>query len=194
MNLPESEMSLPVMTWLDALGYVPYAEVPNYGTCVDIVAMREPGPELIAVEMKTGLSKNVISQAYVAQLVAERVYCAVLSKPRPASLAKCADLGIGVLRVAQACVEVLVEPQSKKVISPGAKERVVEQLRLRVPGGVAGKPTLKGEGPAQECGRRVRRYREENPRATWVDIFKHVGNHYANMKSMRGALTSRGLV
>lgn len=182
------------MTWLDGLGYVPYAEVPNYGTCIDIVAIREPIGELIAVEMKTGLTKNVISQAYVAQLVAERVYCAVLSKPRPISLDKCADLGIGVVRVVEGAVEVLLGPTLKKVISPGAKERVVEQLRLRVPGGIAGKPTLKGEGPAQECARRVKLWRVEHPGATWREIYTNVENHYSNMVSMRGALTSRGLV
>ena len=193
MNLPESEMSLPVMTWLDGLGYVPYAEVPNYDTCIDIVAMREPGPDLIAVEMKTGLTKQVIRQAYVAQLVAERVYCAVLSKPKDAGLAKCADLGIGVLRIVEGVVEVLGESASKKAISPGAAERVVEQLRGRVPGGVAGRPNLKGDGPAQDCGRRVQAWRAEHPTATWREIYEHVENHYSSMVSMRGALTSRGL-
>ena len=187
-------MSLPVMVWLDGLGYIPYAEVPFYDVCIDIVGMKDSEPELIAVEMKTNLSQRVISQAYVAQLVAGRSYCAVLSMPRPSSLAKCEELGIGVLRIKEGTVEVLFEANPKKCISPGTKELVVEQLRTRTPGGVGGRPNLKSEGPAQECARRVHRYRRNNPGSRWIDIFENVDNHYSSMESMRGALTSRRLV
>lgn len=193
-ELRESTMSLPVMTWLDGLGYTPYAEVPNYDTCIDIVAMKEPGVELIAIEMKTSLTQRVRQQAYVAQLIAERSYCAVISKPKPSSLTKCSELGIGVLRVYDGSVEVLVEPSEKKAVSPFAKRVVVEQLRRRIPGGVAGRPNLKGEGPAQECAQRVLRYRQKNPDARWIDVFNNIENHYSSMESMRGALTSRRLV
>ena len=193
-TLVESAMSLPVMRWLDTQGYVPYAEVPNYDTCIDIVARKEPGSELVAVEMKTSLTQHVIRQAYVAQLVAERSYCAILSKPKPSSLAKCGDLGIGVLRVNGDVVTELVEPKSKKCISPCAKRVVMQQLQFRPPGGIAGKPMLKGEGPAQNCARRVLAWRKKNPSATWRDIYNAVDNHYSSMESMRGALTSRGLV
>lgn len=192
MNLIESDMSLPVMRWLDGLGYTPYAESQNYDTCIDIVAMKGPEPKLIAIEMKVGLTQHVIRQAYIAQLVAEQSYCAVLSRPRPSSLAKCADLGIGVLRVEDGVVRELLRPRPKKSISPGAKDFMVQQLQRRPPGGVAGKPILKGEGPAQKCARRVLSWRKRNPGATWRDVYSAVDNHYVSMESMRGAL--RGLV
>lgn len=193
-DLPESTMSLPLMTWLDGLRYTPYAEVPNYDTVIDIVAMEERGVDLIAIEMKTSLTRDVIRQSHIAQLISERSYCAVLSQPKSPSLAACRDLGIGVLRVTDGTVEVLLEAKSQRAISPGAKRLVIENLRCRPPGGVAGLPNLKGNGPAQRCAMRVLRYRDKNPSARWADIFNNVENHYVSMESMRGALTSRGLV
>lgn len=194
MNLPELEMSLPVMAWLDGLGYVPYAEVPHYASCVDIVGMRKSDETLIGVEMKTGLTKQVIRQAYMTGLFADYSYCAVLSRPRLTSLSVCKEWGVGVLRVENKGVAVLLESNNPHKPVEWNKRRIAENLHLRSPGGMAGKPILKGEGPAQECARRVKRYRAEHPKSTWAEIYEHVGNHYASMTSMRGALTSRGLV
>lgn len=194
MKLIEAKMSVPVMSWLDAQGYVPYAEVPHYGSCVDIVAMRESSSELIAVEMKTGLTKAVIGQAYLTQLFADYSYCAVFSKPRKISLEKCRDNGIGVLRVQGEIVELVIKAQKKTPWNVRSKQDFIERLRMRVPGGIAGKPMLKGEGPAQECARRVLAWRKKNPGATWRDVYASVDNHYSSMESMRGALTSRGLI
>lgn len=194
MELVESEMSLPVMAWLDSLGYVPYAEVPHYESCVDIVAVRDPGPVLIAVEMKTSLTKRVVGQAYMAGLFAEYSYCAVLSKPRESSLRTCRDRGVGVVRVEGGKVEILAEPEKSKLLYARSTLAVVARLRSRPPGGVAGKPALKGVGPAQDCARRVARWRREHPGSTWREIYANVENHYSSLESMRGALTSRGLV
>lgn len=192
MNLPESEMSLPVMTWLDGLGYVPYVEVRHRGYWVDIVAMRESDEVLIAVEMKTSMTKGVIQQTCVTRHFADYSYLAVLAKPRESSLRACSDRGIGVLRVKDGYARIILDAK-KNELRPGNRRRIIQGLRSRPPGGVAGKPTLKGEGPAQDCARRVKRWRSENLGSTWTEIYANVENHYANMKSMRGALTSRGL-
>ena len=197
MNLPESEMSAPVMTWLQQRGFVPYAEVQHRGYWVDIVGLGRT--QLIAIEMKMSLTKQVIDQAHRAGKFADYSYCAVLSRPRLSSLIACAGQGIGVLRVKDERVMVLVEAKSSSRIVWGftpylGRERIIEALRQRPPGGIAGRPTLKGQGPAQDCARRVKQWRSEHPGCTWAEIYENVDNHYANMKSMRGALTSRGLV
>lgn len=193
MNLPESQMSLPVMSWLQQRGRIPYAEVRHRGYWVDIVAIGDMGEELVAVEMKTSLTKQVIRQAYMTNLFADYSYCAVLASPRTSSLAACFGQGIGVLRVQDGRVTVLAEAKNNEP-PEWNKRPIINALRLRPPGGVAGKPTLKGEGPAQDCARRVKRWRLEHPESTWAEIYTNVENHYANMASMRGALTSRGLV
>jgi len=54
--------------------------------------------------------------------------------------------------------------------------------------GVAGLPTLKGEGPRLDCAKRVSEYLLENPDATWKGIYRDVDNHYCSYASMRGAV------
>jgi len=66
-------------------------------------------------------------------------------------------------------------------------------LAHMTPGGQAGRPTLKGEGPAQDVARRVAAYRKAHPGAKWPELFERVSNHYASVKSMRWSLVKRGL-
>ena len=69
------------------------------------------------------------------------------------------------------------------------KEKMVRALVGTEPGGVAGLPTLRGLGPAQDCYRALTAYREAHPKATWVEIYREVPNHYANAKSMASAMS-----
>jgi len=70
----------------------------------------------------------------------------------------------------------------------GYAKSMNERLDMTEPGGIAGKPTLKGEGPAQECYERVQKFKQAQPKATWKEVFENVGNHYANPRSMAGAM------
>lgn len=186
----EVELSAPIMAWLEAQGFFVYTEVPApYGAGVtDIIAVRPPVPTVIAVEMKMTLSDVVIRQGARAQLDADGVFCAVASNPRAVTLNRARRFGLGVLRVQGDSVAKLLSPEFGKHVWAPHKRALIRRLATWPTGGIAGLPTLKGCGPAQECAMRVRVYWERHPTASWADVFRDVANHYSNVRSMAGAM------
>jgi hypothetical protein len=185
----ESDLSEPVTNWLKSQGFEVYVEVPlPYGAShIDVVGRKDC--DLICVELKTSLSKGVIHQAFRCQLLTSKVYAAVARKPRLGSLTPAAERGIGVLLVKE-IVKVVTEPaftNMEHLYAP-AIDRLHNYLDHMEPGGIAGKPNLKGVGPAKECGRRVTVYLTANPNAKWKDVYANVSNHYASANSMRSAM------
>jgi hypothetical protein len=97
----ETQLYLPVKSWLEGLGFVVKAEV----GAADIVACRD-GEDPLVVELKTGFSLSLLQQAVARQALTDRVYVAV---PRwkgragwrafKGNLGLCKRLGIGVLSV-----------------------------------------------------------------------------------------------
>lgn len=193
-RLREITLSAPVSAWLAAQGYTVYSEVPFRGGYrkVDLVGKR--GEEYCCVELKTSLSRAVLRQAYVLQLATPRVYVGVGTVPRESSREDCAKVGVGILCIAGNRVTELLAPRDTGMHLPLLPHHHFAVLAHMTPGGQAGRPTLKGEGPAQDVARRVAAYRRGcNPHADWKELFKNVSNHYANPKSMRYSLEKRGL-
>jgi hypothetical protein len=189
-SMKECELSAPVMEWFNEREFDVFVEVsPPYvsATFVDLVACHFETGTVIAIELKTSLTKKVLRQAYTHTLFADAAYVAVGSNPRKLSLEKCRKAGVGVIRVRPE-VAVVLRPRMKHPPFWGYKEKILDRLILREPGGVAGLPTLKGEGPAQQCYELVLKYRKRYPDATWKDIFRDVPNHYSSYRSMCGAM------
>lgn len=186
----ESDMTAPLLAWLEERGYVGYCEVPRYGASIDIVGWHRIDDSLIVVEMKRSLSQTVARQAMLLQPVTWQAYCAVLSKPRQTGLNLCRRYGLGVLRVhpATEVVSRLLSPCQRFAPGIPAANRLRERLKGLEPGGLAGVANLAGHGPAQECERAIESYRADHPSASWQEVYENVPNHYAHARSMQSAM------
>lgn len=183
----ESDLSGPVCDWCRSLGYVVYCEIPIHGTCVDIVATR--GDEIIAIELKTSLSRDVLSQAMRAQIFANQVWCGVPTRPR--SLVIPQKRGIGIVRVVDGLVQVISHAsENRKYLFGGSRREIMRVLATRQPGGVGGLPTSINDGPAQQVARLVAPLRVQGLR--WKEIYDRVPNHYANWQSMQSVMNGYG--
>ncbi len=192
MGKREADMFPVVDAWLKEKGYEVWTEIPHYASCVDVVARHPESREIIAVEMKLGLTKQVIRQAYIAATAVNFSYCAVASNPRQSGVDDCKRRLVGLLRVRKDSVIEIMAP-NKEGWAPEIK--LMHKRLDRYPqGGTAGLPQQKGVGPAIECAREVKKFFGANSTATWRDAFSEIENHYASYASMRGALVSRGLV
>lgn len=181
----EAELYPAVKTWLESQGLKVYPEVVVYYRPIDVLGVSDR--EIVGVEMKTSLTKKVLYQATSLCLTCERAYIAVGTKPRSLEAAK--GLGVGILSVLDGKVEVLLE--SALTISPNKynQESVREKCSKLTGDGVGGLPCLDGKGPAQDCKRRVDEYLKKHPKTPWKELYEKVPNHYANYRSMQGALT-----
>ncbi len=178
-------MSVPVAAWLRAKGLRVYSEVPCYGRSVDLVGIDGAGV-MTAVELKGSLTHRVVRQAYETGIFARWCYCAVGRTPK--SLARVAELGLGLLVVRNGAVHELARATHSDATWAAAVKSAALSCQgpeSDAPGGI---PSLPGEGPAQECLRKVREYLQANPRATWREIWRDVPNHYGNSRSMQCAM------
>jgi hypothetical protein len=188
----ERDLSQPVSDWMSGMGFTPYAEVPfpMDGFPVDLIGRCDD--ELLTVELKRSLTERVIQQAAMCDLITDRRYAAVGTKPKAAGVERCRKLGIGLLSVVGGVVAVLVEPReihpSTAWIRDTYRAAVLKSLDVMTPNGTGGVPCMKGIGPAQECYDRVQIYRAAHPFAAWREIFREVPNHYNDYKSMCGAM------
>ncbi len=182
----EKDLSGPVSEWLTEQGFDVYAEVPHYGSSIDLVG--RSASLLVAVELKLCLSRKVIQQANLTAAACHRCYVGVASaRPRPASIALCREIGLGIVSVVES--RAIVQLESKE-FSPfaGSVQRMREQLATLTRGGVGGVACQAGQGPAQEMERAIAAYRATHPRATYRELFAAIPNHYASAASMCGGM------
>jgi len=198
MALRESDMSKPLEEWIRGQGYEVYVEVPDYYCNRRFDMVGRKGDDLLIIEMKTSLTKGVIHQAQRATMQSRKVYCAVASDPKQAGIDRCAEMKVGVLRVIGDAVMVLLEAGEASYwkwdegLPNSIAERYRQKLRDRLErmeeGGIAGKPSEKGEGPAQKVYRQVLECRRQNPKATWREMYEAIPNHYASAQSMGSSM------
>lgn len=186
----ESEMWPVVSGWFKARGFRVYGEVPDVGSAVDLVAY--DGQRLEAGELKTSLSRKVLYQACLNQNWADASWCIVPTAPK--NLALPIRWGLGVLQWSRERAVVLVAPNAaaQHARSPHIEHsrRIIELLGMcyQRPGGLA---NLAGEGPAQDCARRVVAWLATNPARRWIEVFRGVPNHYVNAKSLASVMSRR---
>lgn len=182
----EADLAPPVMNWLHSRGLTPYGEVPTLGRAIDIIGIGE-NEEIEAVELKLGLTKTVINQAWRSSLWSDVAWCAVSTMPRrklPDSV-----FSIGVVRVVGGNVEIIQEPKRRaNPLMSRRREEIVRYCRGIEPFGVAGIPTMLGSGPAQQVFNAVQVYLAANPVASWKELFEKVPNHYKHWQSFRSSM------
>ena len=107
--MKETDLYAPIKRLLESQGYQVKAEVKS----CDVMAVRGDEPPLI-VELKTGLTLQLIYQAIDRLNITEHVYIAIAKPKRavPSEAAKlCKRLGLGLLVVAKSgSIDVLAEP------------------------------------------------------------------------------------
>ncbi len=182
----ETELAKPVADWMRSQGYTVYAEVPLFGRCLDFVGIKERN--IICVELKISLTKYLIRQAYTNQLITTEVYVGVGTKPRKTSIDLCRKYGLGVLSVKNNTVTIMLKPTQRYEPMSGQRKQLVGLCKLLKPSDDAGKPQQAGEGPAQDCQKRIDEYRKIHLNATWKEIYRNVPNHYSNVSSLYGAM------
>ena len=106
--MPETDLYLPVKRHLEAQGYTVKAEVKS----CDVMALRGDEAPVI-VELKTGLTLQLLYQAVERLTVSEHVYIAIARPKRgvgSSALKLCRRLGLGLIVVtASGSVEVLAD-------------------------------------------------------------------------------------
>lgn len=190
----ESDLSRPVSDWLVARGFTPYAEVgfPYDARVVDLIGRKDD--ELIAIELKQCLTRAVIHQTYLCDLITDQRFAAVGTRPNSIGIDICRRRGIGLLSVRNGVVNLILNPQPSPFVGEHNSIRLDWQRRVHKvldqmePHGIAGMPCRKGVGPAQDCFDRVQEYLKSNADATWKLIFANVPNHYVSAKSMCSAM------
>lgn len=187
-NLKEINLAEPVIKHFVALGYKYAQEWFN----MDLVFFKDD--QIIAVELKKTLSKKVILQAWNDYYYANLAYAAVGTTPKAASINKAKERGIGVIAINSDGIEILLMAPERKECTIW-RDKNLKLLKEADEKGwlcnkniIAGRPNMKGEGPAQNCKRRVNEYLKAHPNATWKEIFSKVQNHYSSAKSMQSAL------
>lgn len=190
-SLPESKLATPIANWLREKGCIVYAEIPYWSSCIDLIGMADD--KLYAVELKVCLTNAAFRQAERTRGFAHFSYVGVPSTPRKSSMLRCAKYGIGILRVTNGIAEEILAGTLQKPV-PSLTEHILGNLHNCSPSDDAGKPMLKGIGPAQEVAKEVRAYKAEHPQAKWKEIYENVPNYYCSYRSMCNALVSRGLV
>ena len=184
MKLREIELYNPVKELFEKYGYEVKAEIPFYNSPIDLVAYS--GNCIISVELKMSLTKHLIHKGFLNQLFSDFSYAAIPTKPR--NIDKCIKSGLGIIRVKDGKAEILLDASFKIKPLSHYKKNILAWCDVRDPEMIGGKPMLKGEGPAQDCYKRVLEYMEKNPTAKWKQIFENVDNHYCNRNSMYNAL------
>lgn len=184
--MKEAELAKPVAEWMRSKGYTVYAEVPCLSQCVDFVGIRDM--EILCVELKLSLTRHVIRQAVTCQLVTEKVYVGVGSRPRKDSIGLCKKYGLGILSIKDGKVNCIIEPTRKYDLYDSVAKKIIDTCKMMVPGDEAGKPCQAGDGPAQDCFRRIKEYRKDHPKATWKQIYENVPNQYCSAASLAGGM------
>lgn len=193
-NLNEAALSKPVSAWLESRGLRVFAEVPHYGSAIDLVGADVERPFIVGVELKTGFTQKLFYQALSAQYAVDESWACAPTKPTKAKVARARQLGIGLLRVQDGRVFIVLEPERTELsrkLKDWHRNKLIKRLATHPEGGVGGMPNLKGEGPAVRVRDAVLEYMAEHPNAGWQEIFNQVPNHYASFRSMAGVMNNR---
>ncbi len=187
-QLKEYKLSDPVKEYFENRGYKVYTEIPIAGSQIDIIAIKNSF--IIAVELKTSLSRQLICQCIRHQKDCNVIYVAVPVNPSSRSIELYKKYSIGIMKVSDK-VEMILEGSEHNLFSDTKHTRMLNYCETILPGGIGGMPTRKGIGPRIDCIKRVKEYLINHPAAKWKEIFDNVHNHYYTYKSMQSALREK---
>lgn len=184
MNYREVQLSEPVRSRFESLGFKIYCEVRFYGRNVDMVGIR--GNEIIAIELKCKLNDKVIEQARSNQLFANKSYIAV-DKTALDKIETCKRFNLGLLLGALE----LFPPETNIPVPIGNyRDGILKSCELSKYYGrdVAGLPNQKDIGHAVSVNDAVIDYKKNHPSADWKELYANIPNHYASAKSMKQSI------
>ncbi len=182
----ECDMSVPIQEWIKAQGMVAYTEVPVDNTLCDHVGVNWDTNELILIESKLSLTKDVAMQAF-RKVPAGDAYVAITTCPRPKSIALATRYGVGILQVTHDGVHVRSRPGTHKVRDT-VVNKVLGRLSRLAPGGIGGAASIKGQSQARDVHAAIQRRLDDDLNATWEDLFTSVPNHYASWRSLQSSM------
>ena len=133
----ETDLYPPIKAYLQAQGY----EVKSEIGAADVVACRDPDPDPVIVELKTGFALTLFHQAIARQAVTDAVYVAVprgtgagFARALKDNLALARRLGLGLItvRLRDALVEVHCDPGPyRPVRSKRRRTRLLREFARR---------------------------------------------------------------
>lgn len=183
MNLKEAKLAEPTFNYFKSKGYKLYAEYSIYFRPVDFIAYKKDS--LIAIELKTSLNKKVIQQACSCKSSVDLVYVVVSTNPNKSSLEICKKNGIGVISIKHEIKE-LIKPSIDGYTNLKKRNQIINELSRMKESMDAGKPNLKGKGPAQSIREEVKKLKKEGK--SWKEIYDLVPNHYSSYKSLQSSM------
>ena len=180
----EYEMSEPVSDWIRSQGMRVYAEVRVQGADIDLVGIEgfSPGHIVHSIELKRNFSASAFGQASYHAHKCHYCYIAAFSYPSKQTMENAKEFGIGLLTPAAGKVRLVLAPKRNKILRRPLYVNRAHQ------GGVGGKATSLGPGPAAQVYDNAMAYRDEHPGCSWDEIYFAVPNHYAHSKSMYCAM------
>ena len=176
--MKETELAEKFITFFSGT-YEIYKEVPAACSIIDFVAKN--GSIVIAVEVKTRLSFEVIEQAYHNQYWCHYTYIAVpRTKGYHFGHQICRDYGIGVLSYSNGRIDELVAPKRNR--SPIGLN-LKEYMKRSVAGSQNNRIT-----PLKVTIERMVAYIRRYPECTLKECLENVDFHWSNMTSARGSV------
>lgn len=194
----EADLYPLVKKYFKSLGYTVYAEVAHYYRGIDLVAIKDE--HHIAVELKLCFNDKVVSQAiqnsisfdhvYVAYPVKKPVYFHFdetywkLRESTRSRYERCVGRGVGILQILPTgVIYEALEPKQQEFFKKLDYTHYEENDK-----DVGGLPYQKGVSAGYHELESIKKYVTNNPNASWQDIFDNVHTHYANAKSLSGAM------
>ena len=186
----EAQLYKPVKKYFELKGFQVKSEYPFYNRRIDVVASKNN--TVLAIELKQNLTKKLLYQALDGELFADYTYVAIKSNPHKHSnlFAKFKTFGIGILLVKQMKIKVILKPRKQIPVWQKLHQKAIEYILHAKDIGIAGRPCLKGKGPAQHVWELIQKYRQQHPKATWKELYNKVPNHYISVGSMYNAMRS----
>lgn len=183
----EAELCDVVVAQLRAQGWRAVCEIPFYGRRIDIVAVK--GPTLLCVEVKRAFSAGLLKQARDCQVTSDWVFCAIGSNATPAVKAQVLNTGIGLWQIIG---QEIITHQHSNPREPVAayRQRMLAKCLNASETQRGGLPCTAQSGYMRGIAADVRAFKEQNPRATWSQIYEAIKSPYANAKNLRASISS----
>ena len=179
-------------------GYTVYAEVAHFLRGIDLVAVNEE--EHIAVELKLQFNDHLVRQAGWDSISFDKVYVAfpvkkaiffhkdeVFYKLRQGvqeRITKCEKRGIGILQILPTGVifEALEAKKQENI------RRMNFEHHKEGEEDIGGLPNQKGVSAGYYELETIKDYVLSHPNCSWKEIFENVHTHYADHRSLAGAM------
>jgi len=184
---PPSEADLcdVVVAKLRAMGWKVVCEIPFFYRRIDIVALH--GKRLICVEVKTSFTPRLLHQARSCQITADEVYCAIGSNATHAVKNQLLNTGIGLWQVVG--TEIIGHAHSyPRDPDQYFRAKLLAKVASASETTRGGLPCGPESGYLRGIAADVEAFKQENPKATWRQIYEAIKSPYSSSANLYSAL------